>query len=214
MIHRLPLVFLLALTACVIESGSGNTPLLPGQAGGAQRTPTSAPVRSPRGGPVLAIGDSLLVGAVEHGTLGLKLTEDQWEPEVVAETGRSTRWAIDEVRKRDKVPRYIVLVLGSNPGFSSAGFSDEVQALRDALVARGARRIVWIPPHHTDPNRYAEKDAILHEADRKDLRLVVPDWGTILEQNPEYTGGDGLHLTDAGYEALATYIRDTLGTLS
>jgi lysophospholipase L1-like esterase len=212
MIRRLSLVLLLALTSCVIEQGSGDTPLLPGQAGGA--TPTVAPTpRSPRGGPLLAIGDSLLVGAVEHGGLGLKLTADQWEPEVVAETGRSTRWAIDQVRKREKVPRYIVVVMGSNPGYSSAGFADEVQTLRDALVARGARRILWIPPHHPDPNRYGEKDSILQEADRADPRLVVPDWGAVLDQNPEWVGGDGIHLTEAGYDALASYIRDVLGRI-
>jgi hypothetical protein len=212
MARRLPFVLLLALTACVIEQGSGDTPLLPGQAGAATSTPAVA--RSPRGGPMLAIGDSLLDGAVTHGNLGLKLTEDQWEPEVVAETGRSTRWAIDQVRMRDKVPRYVVLVLGSNPGSSSAGFADEVQSLRDALVARGARRILWIPPDGADPGRYVEKDAILKEADRADGRLFVPDWGAVLDQNPQYIGGDGLHLTEAGYDALATFIRDALGRLS
>ncbi len=174
----------------------------------------AAPVpRSPHGGPLLAIGDSLLVGAVEHGDLGLRLTGDEWEPEVVAETGRSTRWAIDQVRQRDTVPRYVVVVMGSNPGYSSAGFADEVQTLRDALVARGARRIVWIPPQHTDPGRYAEKDAILHEADRNDPRLVVPDWGAVLDANPQYVGGDGLHLTEEGYAALASFIQDALTKL-
>jgi len=213
MVRRLMIVVLLALTSCVIEPGTGDTPPLPGQAGAA--TPTVAPLpRSPKGGPMLAIGDSLLVGAVEHGNLGLKLTEDQWEPEVVAETGRSTRWAIDQIRARDKVPRFIVVVLGSNPGSSSGGFADEVQSLRDALVARGARRILWLPPHDSDPGRYSEKDAILREADRNDGRLVVPDWGAVLDQNPDYVGGDGIHLSEAGYDAFATFIRDALGRLT
>jgi len=207
--RRILFLSLLALTSCVIEQGSGERPLLPGQAGAV--TPTATPTRSPHGGPVLAIGDSLLVGAVEHGNLGPKLAEDQWEPEVVAETGRSTRWAIDQVRQRTSVPRYIIVVLGTNPGFSSAGFADDVQTLRDALVARGARRILWIPPHHPDPNRYAEKDAILKEADRNDPRLVVPDWGAVLDANPQWVGGDGLHLTEEGYAEFATYIRDALG---
>jgi hypothetical protein len=212
MVRRLLIVVLLAFTSCVIEQGSGETPPLPGQAGAPTTAPT--PPRSPKGGPMLAIGDSILVGAVEHGSLGLKLTEDQWEPEVFAETGRSTRWAIDQVRARDKVPRFIVVVLGSNPGSSSGGFADEVQALRDALVARGARRILWIPPRDSDPGRYAEKDRILKEADRADGRLVVPDWGAVLIQNPQYLGDDGIHLTDAGYDALATFIRDRIGRLT
>jgi hypothetical protein len=205
------LLSLLALTSCVIENSSGQEPLLPGQAG--DSTPIATPTRSPRGGALFLIGDSILVGAVSHGDLGLRLTEDQWVPEVLAEEGRSTRWAIDEVRKLETVPRYVVVVLGSNPGYSSAGFSDEVPTLRDALVARGARRIVWIPPHSTDSGRYDEKESILREADRTDRRLSVPYWGAVLDAYPHYTGDDGLHLTDEGYRALAVFIRDALGRL-
>jgi lysophospholipase L1-like esterase len=208
---RVWMVLLLALTACVIEKSSGQEPPLPGQAGNS--TPISTPVRSPRGGALYLIGDSILVGAQSHGDLGLRLTEDQWEPEVLAEEGRSVRWAIDQVRRREAVPRYVVVVLGSNPGYSSAGFTDDVQTLRDALAARGARRIVWIPPHGSDPGRYSEKNSILRELDRTDPRLVVPDWGAVLEQHPEYIGDDGLHLTDTGYHELALFIRETLGRI-
>lgn len=208
---RIWLLAFLALTSCVIEKSSGQGPPLPGQAG--NLTPSAAPVRSPRGGPLFLIGDSILDGAQSHGELGLRLTEDDWEPEVLAETGRSTRWAIDQVRQRPTVPRYVVVVLGSNPGSSSEGFTDDVQTLRDALVARGARRIVWIPPRASDSGRYYEKDRILHEADRADPRLVVPDWGAVIDQNPYYIGDDGLHLTDDGYRALALFIRDTLGRI-
>ena len=209
--RRICVLALLALTSCVIEKSSGQEPLLPGQAGNS--TLAATPIRSPRGGALFLIGDSMLVGAQSHGDLGLALTADQWELEVLAENGRSTRWAIEQVRQRETVPRYVVVVLGSNPGFSSDGFSDQVPALRDALVARGARRIVWIPPHARDPGRYSDKNSILLEADRTDRRLVVPDWGEVLERNPDYIGDDGLHLTDAGYGALALFIRDTLGRL-
>ena len=209
--YRIWVLALLALTSCVIEKSSGQEPQLPGQAGNI--TPAASPTRSPRGGPLFLIGDSILDGAQSHGELGLRLTEDQWEPEVLAETGRSTRWAIDQVRERESVPRYVVVVLGSNPGSSSEGFRDEVLTLRDALIARGARRIVWIPPHASDSGRYAEKDRILQEVDETDRRLAVPDWGAVLEQNPYYIGDDGLHLTDDGYRALALFIRDTLGLI-
>jgi len=204
-------IFLLALTACVVEPSSGAKPLLPGQAGDANPAPT--PKRSAHGGPVFAVGDSLLLGAVEHGGLGVKLAEDGWDLESVAETGRTVRWAIDQVRQRDGVPRYVIVVLGSNPGFSSAGFADDVQTLRDALVARGARVILWIPPHHADSSRYDEKVSILQEADLADRVLVVPDWGKVLEQNPQWIGGDGLHYTEEGYGAFASFIRDQLALL-
>ena len=156
------------------------------------------------------IGDSIMVGAIEHGGLVDALTPDEWEPETITERGRSASWAIDIVENRLTVARTVVLALGSNPGHSSAGFTDDVQRLRNALVERGARRIVWIPPYHTDPERYEEKIRILTEADRTDGRLYVPPWGAVLSASPEYVGSDGLHLTESGYRALAEYIRDAL----
>jgi lysophospholipase L1-like esterase len=206
------LPLLLALTSCVLEPSSGANPILPGDPAGRQpAAPT--PSRKPAGGPVLAIGDSILLGAVEHGNLGVLLADDGWELETVAETGRTTRWAIEQIRGRDTVPRYVIAVLGSNPGHSSAGFRDDVMTLRDALVARGARRILWLPPHHVDPDRYGEKNSILVQIDQADPRIVVPDWTTVIDQHPEWTGGDGLHLTEAGYQALAAFLREQIGRL-
>jgi lysophospholipase L1-like esterase len=204
-------ILMMLAASCRLDDGPRDINSLPG---GRVSTPRPDPSgHKPAGGPVLAIGDSILVGASEHGDLGNKLFADGWTLETVSEEGRSTSWAIDQVRRRATVPKYIVLVLGSNPGFSSAGFADEVQTLRDALVARGARRILWIPPHHTDPTRYEEKVRILRDADAADSRLVVPDWGAVLDANPWYVGGDGLHLTEQGYEALGSFIRDELATL-
>ena len=103
-----------------------------------------------------------------------------------------------------------MVALGSNPGFSSDGFAEDVQALRDLLVERGARRIVWMPPYNTDPERYREKIEILKAADLADRRLVVPDWGAVLDANPEWVRSDGLHLTEDGYTAMAAFIRDSM----
>ncbi|MFY9587722.1 MAG: hypothetical protein WAT66_09735 [Actinomycetota bacterium] len=199
-----------AFAACSFDSGPRDLTSLPGGNGtnaAQQRTP------GPHGGPVLLIGDSLMLGAIGHGNLNLDLETDGWVPESIAENGRSVAWAIDRIDERFKVPRYIVVVLGSNPGFSSAGFADDVIALREALEVRGARRIVWIPPHHPDPERYAEKNTVLIEADRIDRMLVVPDWGSVLDQHPEWISGDGLHLYDDGYVAMAAYIREQLARL-
>ena len=151
------LAVLLALGSCVNDRGPTDTPLLNGD-----DVPTPSPVSTIAGGPVFAIGDSLMTGVDEHGHLGAILALDGWELETLAENGRSVRWAIDELEQRtERVPRFVVVVLGTNPGFSSDGFAEETRALRDALVKRGARRILWLPPHHTDPTRYEEKIAIL-----------------------------------------------------
>ncbi len=205
------LLALAALAACSFDSGPRDLDALPGGAAGTNAAPQRT--RGPRGGPVLLVGDSLLVGLMGHGNLNLKLEIDGWVPESIAEGGRTVPWAVDQIEPRLKVPRYVVVVLGSNPGFSSAGFADDVLRLREALEARGARRIVWIPPHHPDPERYAEKIAMLKEADRIDRMLVVPDWGSVLDANPQWISGDGLHLYDIGYEAMASFIREHLARL-
>jgi len=200
----LVVLLLFAPAACRNDREPGATPVIPDGNGG------TTGARGPHGGPLLAIGDSILLGASEHGDLANDLTLDGWELETIAESGRSTSWAVGVIEQRTSVPRYVVVVLGSNPGHSSVGFAEDVQALRNALVDRGARRIVWIPPHHTDPERYAEKIRILTEDDAADGRLYVPDWGSVLDASPEYIVSDGLHLTETGYHALAEYIRDAL----
>ena len=199
------MMLLSAFTACVNDQGPGDTPLLAGESPGALGQTT------PAGGPVLAIGDSLMVGADRHGHLGAIVALDGWELETIAENGRSVSWAIGEIEDRDtRVPRHVVVALGSNPGFSSDGFADDVQEFRDLLVERGARRIVWMPPYHTDPDRYREKIEILKAADLADRRLIVPDWGAVLDSHPEWVRSDGLHLTEDGYTAMAAFIRDSL----
>ena len=204
------LLALAAIAACDFDSGPRDLDALPGGAGtnAADRSPSRA-----RGGPLLAIGDSLLVGALQNGSLTLTLESDGWVPESIAERGRTVSWATNQIELRVRVPRYVVVILGSNPGSSSAGFADQVLALRQALEQRGARRILWIPPHHPDPERYAEKIAVLQEADRIDRMLVVPDWGSVLDANPQWVSGDGLHLYDEGYLAMSLFIREQLARL-
>jgi lysophospholipase L1-like esterase len=199
---------LLVLAACVSDRQGFETPLLEDPA-----TTSAQSSRTP-GGAVLAIGDSIMVGADDHGHLGAILALDGWDLETVAERGRSTRWAVDRIEDRvERVPRYVVVVLGSNPGFSSDGFSDDVDELRMLLIERGARRILWIPPYSTDPLGYSEKLTVLADADRAERRMVVPPWGAVLDQHPEWIIGDGIHLTEDGYTALAAFIADWLARL-
>ena len=198
----------LVLGSCVGDAQRIETPLVDDPA-----TTSPQAARTP-GGAVLAIGDSIMVGADDHGHLDAILALDGWELETVAERGRSTRWAVDEIEDRvERVPRYVVVVLGSNPGFSSDGFSDDVEELRTMLIERGARRILWIPPYSNDPLRYSEKLAVLADADRAERRMVVPPWGAVLDQHPEWLISDGIHLTEDGYTALAAFIADWLARL-
>jgi lysophospholipase L1-like esterase len=159
-------------------------------------------------GPILLLGDSILVGARDYGSLSTGLTEDGWVPETVAEESRTVAWAVEQVAFRSAVPDTIVVVMGSNPGSDLGTFPDEVVALVDALRTRGADRIVWIPPYHVD-GRYQERvDALLAIEDG--IVEVAVGWKELADQNPHWFSGDGLHQSGEGTQALAAFIRAEL----
>jgi lysophospholipase L1-like esterase len=159
-------------------------------------------------GPVLLIGDSILVGARDYGDLEQELIDAGWEPEILAESGRSVLWAIEQIEAREHVPRHVVVELGTNPGSDLGTFPDDVQTLVGLLVERGAERVEWIPPHHADPERYAEKARALIDA--ADDTLSILDWPGVLALHPEWFS-DGLHLTGEGYQEFATFVAATIG---
>jgi lysophospholipase L1-like esterase len=160
--------------------------------------------------PLLVIGDSITVGARDIGLLPGLLEIGGWNAEIDAEVGVGTTWALQQVESRASVPRVVLVELGSNPSPLLNDFENEVHQLIDALIARGARHIIWIPPEGRDPTRYAEKDAVIARAASSVVR--VSSWPAKLEQNPQWFG-DELHLTEAGYRALAEYMRAELEPL-
>jgi lysophospholipase L1-like esterase len=160
--------------------------------------------------PILVIGDSISVGARDIGGLQGLLEGNGWNAEIVAEVGMGVPWGLQQIEPRLTVPRIVVVELGSNPSPLLYDFENEVRRLIDALVARGARHIIWIPPEARDPTRYAEKAAVIARA--ASSHVHVSGWAAKLEQNPQWFG-DELHLTEEGYRELATFIRDELQPL-
>jgi lysophospholipase L1-like esterase len=159
---------------------------------------------------LLLLGDSIMVGARDIGGVQRLLEGSGWVPEIIAEIGQGVPWALQQVEDRFVVPRIVLVELGSNPGPGLGDFPNEVPRLIQALVARGAQRIVWIPPVARDPTRYAERDDVIARA--ASSTVSVSQWPAQLEQNPQWFG-DELHLTEAGYQALALFIRDELAPL-
>lgn len=166
--------------------------------------------RDPR--PLLVLGDSIVVGARDYGDLVTQLAADAWVAEVVAEQSRTVAWAVERVRERARVPAVVVVGLGSNPGPGLGTFPDEVAMLLDELRQRGARRVLWIPPHHIDADRYAERLEALRAI--QDPRLLVADWPVVLDEHPEWFQGDGLHLNQTGVRALSAFIREQLDAVT
>jgi lysophospholipase L1-like esterase len=191
-------ILLFAATACVAA-----TPVFP------DASPSSTPRPKPsEAGPVLLIGDSIMVGARDEGGLAGLLEEDGWIPEIVAENSREAEWALARIEERSAVPRRVIVEIGTNPSPVVRNFAAEVRALIEALTQRGAKRIYWIPPQSIDPALYAERAQIVRDA--ASSTVVVSGWADFLVQNPQLFQSDGLHLTQEGYVQLALFIRDEL----
>jgi lysophospholipase L1-like esterase len=169
-------------------------------------TPTVQP-HSRHAGSVLIVGDSLVVGANKLG-LSKTLAADGWKVEIDADEGRSTRSGIAAVLPRRTVPALVVVELGTNPSAALAVFPDELHQMLDALFQRGARRVVWVTPHHRDDNRYDAKGRALVDAAAKESRLVLADWHAYAVGHKQWMNADGLHYTEAGYTVLAAFIAD------
>jgi lysophospholipase L1-like esterase len=159
------------------------------------------------------IGDSLTVGARDIGGLARLLGDDGWEPRIIARTGAVTPWGLAQVEARPAVPATAVVALGTNPGSAVRGFASEVEAVVDALITRGARRVLWVTPHHADGRQYDAKARVLLAVARSRPELVIADWRPVAERHREWMDPDGVHLSDDGYLALARFMRDQLRRL-
>ena len=161
---------------------------------------------------LLLLGDSLTVGARLTGRLEATLRAAGWDPEIVAEDGRSIEWAVAEVEDRSSVPSTVVVALGTNSAESVETFATDVAALVAALSDKGATTIVWLPPHDEEDDRYLERADALR--DRAGGPLVVANWPAVLDAHPEWFGRDGIHYVEAGYLGMARFIRDQLALLA
>ncbi|MGQ0616037.1 MAG: SGNH/GDSL hydrolase family protein [Acidimicrobiia bacterium] len=165
-------------------------------------------------GPVLVVGDSLTVGAESDGRLSARLSQGGWSPELVAVSGQSTRWGVEQVRLRAQVPEVVVVELGTNPWSTVGTFPADVEAMLDALEARGARAVVWVTPVAGDgTGRYDDKAEVLYDAAAEHPSLVVADWRPVAGSHPEWFRSDGLHYTDEGNAGLARFMTDAVGSL-
>ena len=159
---------------------------------------------------MLAIGDSLMEGLRDSAQLETLLTDTGWEPEIVASKGTQVTWGTTQVESRTTVPPTVVVTFGLNPSPTLGNFPEQSAAFIAALRERGAKRILWVPPHHIDPVRYQERaDALRAQEDRV---LTVLDWPSVIDLHPEWFQSDGFHLTADGYAALANFIRISLAT--
>jgi hypothetical protein len=166
----------------------------------------SAPTAVPSArAPMLVLGDSLCVGARDHGgQMSAQLRAARWEPTYACEIGRGITWGTDQVRKMASVPRTVVVALGTNGGEGEWNVDAKLGALRSALFARGARQLVWVD-YANRAGGYEDKNRVLSSFAARQGDLVVR-WSEQAAAHPQWFSSDGLHYTADGQRAWAAAI--------
>ena len=99
----------------------------------------------------------------------------------------------------------VIVALGTNGPITDTDFDDMM-----AILA-GASRVVFVNVHvdrpWQDPN-----NAVLANGAARYPNVVIADWATLADQNPQWFGPDGTHLAidGPGADALAALIASTL----
>jgi hypothetical protein len=189
------------LTASVL------TALVAAPAAGATDEPPTVEAEAAVAEPLLFLGDSLCVGARDHGGgLTGALRSVGWEPEFICGSGEGLPWGISEVRDLESVPATVVVALGTNPSARDPEFEDLATDLREELTDRGAHRILWVD-FASARRSYEDKNTVLHDLARRAGDGVVR-WSVLADQHPAWFRSDGLHYQEAGMRQWSRRIAD------
>ena len=167
---------------------------------------TADPATVAPAGWVTAIGDSVMLGAVDallQETPNLALID--------AQGSRQPPAAVDILRRRAAAGQLgdnVVLHVGNNGPFTAEHFDEMMQALsglRKVLVVN-----VTVPPPVEDPIA-VPNNAVLADGVRRYPNTVLVDWHAASAGHPEFLGEDGTHLTLQGTQAYTDLISASLG---
>lgn len=145
---------------------------------------------------VLAIGDSVMLGA--------QRCMEAYGYAVDALGSRRVQSVTGVLRDKDSLPADIIVHAGTNGGAKLA-------ELRSVMEAIGPyRQVIWVTVQLPDnTGRYTFEDTTNHFI--RSLPSLYPnaqvaDWNALSDMHPEWTGGDGIHLTVAGCSGFAGMI--------
>jgi peptidoglycan/LPS O-acetylase OafA/YrhL len=147
-------------------------------------------------GRVGAIGDSVMVGAVE--ALGQAIGGI----EVDASTSRQVAAGISTLRARrtaGQLGEVVVVHLGNNGTFTTAQFDEMMQVL--SQVRRVVFVTVKVPRPWEGPN-----NTVLAAGVARYPNAVLADWRAASAGRPEFFADDGIHVGPAGARAYASLI--------
>jgi hypothetical protein len=149
----------------------------------------------------LVVGDSVMLGAAEEAAAaGFDVDVRGCRP---IEEGL---WVLRKRRRAGRLPRLVVVALGSNSSFTR----EEVRA---ALRILGPdRRLGLVTPREVrgTPRSMDDAPALRAAATRWPKRTALVDWARYSKRRPKLTYSDRIHLTPAGQRAMARLLGDLL----
>ena len=152
--------------------------------------------------PVLAVGDSVMVGAaaaLERAIPGIQID---------AKEGRQVQTGIDLIHQVEATRHFdgaVVVDLGNNGTFTG----DQLDSLMSLL---GSARLVILVNLKEEEPWTAANNQVIEGAPREFHNAVLVNWVAASSVHPEYFWDDGLHLRPEGAQVYAGLIRAALAT--
>jgi hypothetical protein len=163
-----------------------------GQCGGTYRADAHKDVG--RGRPPLAIGDSVMLLAVD------RLADVGYNVNARGCLGfQEAIGVIKQQRSEDKLGRLAVVAVGANYDISMGEIRKALEILGGR---RGEKRILGlVTPRELGGGSGSDADVVREAGERYPNRVKVLDWVAKSSGHPGWFQPDGLHLTDSGADA-------------
>jgi hypothetical protein len=118
--------------------------------------------------------------------------------------GSTPSTALQAVRSYGRsLGNVLIVKVGYNE--SSSGYRKGIDQVMRAALADGAHGVVWVTLRESR-DIYRSTNVAIRQAAKRWPQLVVADWNAYSAGKPWF-GSDGLHLTAAGADGLATFLR-------
>lgn len=165
----------------------------------------TAPATAAPTGWVTAIGDSVMLGAVDAlqqniPNLGLLDAQGSRQPLAAIDLLR-------QLRAADYLGDSVVIHIGNNGPFTAEQFDEMMQVLAGAdkvLIVN-----LTVPPNVPDPIA-VPNNAVLADGVQRHPNAVLVDWHAASANHPEFFGEDNIHLSLQGAQAYAGLIAANL----
>jgi hypothetical protein len=101
----------------------------------------------------------------------------------------------------------VVVIVGYND--YEANYAENIEQALAVFRAAGVDRVLWVTLRESRQS-YANMNDVIRAAARKHPEMAVLDWNALARGNPDWLQPDGIHLTAAGAEGMATLVNGTL----